>query len=134
MVKRIAAILAFMTYLMGATDANQLLKIPFMVDHFHSHQQKDPSLNIARFFYQHYMHPVMDSDHEQDMKLPFKTHQADGCMVSAISMPIHKIEIASPVMHLSSTTFTDEITDPYQFQPMVNIFQPPRIIAGVNFI
>ena len=126
--KRISAILAITIYLLGATDANQLLKIPFMVNHFIGHHQQNPSLTLAGFINMHYINPVIDNDHEQDMKLPFKTHNEDGCMISAISMPILKFEVELPAIPNAPVTYTSMEANPYCFQPMATIFQPPRIV------
>ncbi|MFY9464896.1 MAG: hypothetical protein WAP48_07390 [Sediminibacterium sp.] len=125
--KRIAASLTLMIYLMGATDANQLLKVPFMIKHFQVHYQQDPKLSIAGFIHMHYINPVIDADHEQDMQLPFKTHSSDGCMISTISMPLQKIEVEVPAIPVDTRNFSGIYISSYSFRPMVNIFQPPRI-------
>lgn len=125
--KRIAALLTLMIYLVGATDANQLLKVPFMIQHFQVHHEQNPQLSVAGFVYMHYINPVIDDDHEQDMQLPFKKHSSDGCMISAISMPLQKIEVAVPAMPAPARNFSSIYISSYSFQPMVNIFQPPRV-------
>ncbi len=126
--KRFAAILVFIIYLLGATDANQLMKIPFMVNHFNGHHQENPAMNIAGFIYMHYINPVIDDDHEQDMQLPFKQHNQDGCMISAISMPIQKWDVVIHAVPITPLVYSTIQHTRYSFQHMVNIFQPPRLV------
>ena len=128
--KRTFAILAFSVYLFGATDAYQLLKIPLFIKHFVVHQKENAKLSLTGFIKIHYLDPlVIDDDFDQDMQLPFKTRETDGCMISAISIPIQKIAIEVPSIIVSPTTYSMLEESPYFFLPMVNIFQPPRAIA-----
>ncbi len=127
--KRLVVIFVLVTYLLGATDANQLLKVPFMLKHYNKHRQQNPSMSVAGFIRMHYINPVIDDDFAQDMQLPFKKHNADGCMISAISMPIQKIEVKAPAIPMPPITYTILEVNAYMFLPMVAIFQPPRIIA-----
>ncbi len=130
--KRIFAILAFSVYLFGATDAYQLLKLPLFVKHFVIHQKENAELSLAGFIKIHYLDPlVIDDDFDQDMQLPFKTHETDGCMISAISIPIQKIVFEVPPIIVSPIVYTIMEESPYFFLPMVNIFQPPRAITLV---
>jgi len=127
-VKRTLAILAFSIYLFGATDAYQLLKLPLFIKHFILHQKENAGLSLAGFIKIHYLDPlVIDDDFDQDMQLPFKTHENDGCMISAISIPIQKISIEAPPIIVSPIVYSLLEESPYFFLPMVNIFQPPRI-------
>ena len=125
--KRTLAILAFSIYLFGATDAYQLLKLPLFIKHFIIHQKENPSLSLAGFIKIHYLDPlVIDDDFDQDMQLPFKTHETDGCMISGISIPIQKIAIEVPSEIVAPIIYSTMEESPYFFLPMVNIFQPPR--------
>ena len=130
--KRTLAILAFSIYLFGATDAYQLLKLPLFIKHFIIHQKENPSLSLAGFIKIHYLDPlVIDDDFDQDMQLPFKTHETDGCMISGISIPIQKIAIEVPSEIVAPIIYSTMEESPYFFLPMVNIFQPPRTNAFV---
>lgn len=125
--KRTLAILAFSVYLFGATDAYQLLKIPLFIKHFVTHQKEDATLSLVGFIKIHYLDPlVIDDDFDQDMQLPFKTHETDGCMISAISIPLQKIALEVPHTFVSPIVYSMLEESPYFFLPMVKIFQPPR--------
>jgi len=125
--KRTLTILAFSVYLFGATDAYQFLKLPLFIKHFVIHQNENAELTLVGFIKIHYLDPlVIDDDFDQDMQLPFKTHETDGCMISAISIPIQKIAIEVPPIVVSPVVYSIMEESPYFFLPMVNIFQPPR--------
>lgn len=128
--KRTIAILVLAVYLLGATDAYQLLKLPLFVHHFNIHHQENPQLTVFGFIKIHYLDPVViDDDYAQDMQLPFKTHEVDGCMVSAVSMPIQKVTIEAPTIPLPLIKYSNIDEHPYYYQPLVNIFQPPKMDA-----
>jgi hypothetical protein len=61
------------------TELNQLVKLPLLIEHFIEHKGKDSSLSLWAFLDMHYAHgDVKDADYDEDMKLPFKSH--DGCV------------------------------------------------------
>lgn len=126
--KRKISILILAVYLLGATDAYQLLKLPLFVHHFIIHHEENPNLSLAGFIKIHYLDPVViDDDYAQDMQLPFKTHETDCCFISAVTMPLQKISIEAPALPLSLITYSSIVPNRYYYQPMVNIFQPPKL-------
>ena len=128
--KRSVAILVLGVYFLGATDAYQLLKLPLFVHHFIIHHQANPSLSLSGFIKIHYLDPVViDDDYAQDMQLPFKTHETDGCMISAVTMPLQKLTIEAPTLHLPLINYSIIELNPDYYQPLVNIFQPPKNIS-----
>lgn len=128
--KRKISILILVVYLLGATDAYQLLKLPLFVHHFIIHHEENPNLSLAGFIKIHYLDPVViDDDYAQDMQLPFKTHEIDSCFVSAVTMPLQKISIEAPALPLPLITYSSIVLKPYYYQPMVNIFQPPKAVS-----
>lgn len=121
------AVMAFFIYLFGTTDAYQLLKLPLFIKHFVIHQKENHSLSLAGFIKIHYLDPlVIDDDFDQDMQLPFKTHENDMCTIDAISIPIQKMTIEVPSTIVASIVYSAKGESSYFFLPMVNIFQPPR--------
>ncbi|MEI6266031.1 MAG: hypothetical protein WCP74_13095 [Sphingobacteriia bacterium] len=128
--KRSISIFILAIYLLGATDAYQLLKLPLFVHHFITHHQENPQLSLAGFIKIHYLDPVViDDDYAQDMQLPFKTHETDSCFVSAVTMPLQKISIEAPSLPLPLITYSSIVQTRYYYQPMVNIFQPPKAVS-----
>lgn len=54
---------------------NQFLKFPLFIKHYIEHKNKDTTLSLSAFIEMHYAHgDVKDADYDEDMKLPFKTH------------------------------------------------------------
>jgi hypothetical protein len=124
--KCVAAILLAL-YLMGTTEAYQLLKLPVLVMHYLQHKQADPELTMAAFLQLHYNEEtVFDSDWAQDMQLPFKSHQENfGLLPFAYLTPQHFINIERPAFAIKQ----EHGVAMYQFNAGIyaaDIFQPPR--------
>lgn len=128
-VKKALAILALGIYLFGATEAYQLLKLPLFIKHYVTHRGENNQLSVADFIKIHYLDPlVIDDDFDQDMKLPFKTHESDGCTITAISLPTERMVIDIPfTAPLPATNFFFREVY-YSFDHLPTIFQPPRIV------
>lgn len=56
------------------TPAGQLLKLPQLIEHFISHQQKE-GIAFSEFLIEHYSPDHDDADLQEDEKLPFKSMQ-----------------------------------------------------------
>ena len=55
--------------------------MPLLIKHFVEHKERDNTLSLWGFLDMHYAHgDVKDADYDEDMKLPFKSH--DGCISS----------------------------------------------------
>jgi hypothetical protein len=53
------------------------MKVPLFVKHFIEHKTKDHQLTLLEFIEMHYASTdVKDTDYDEDMKLPFKTHNS----------------------------------------------------------
>lgn len=115
-----------MVYMFGATDAYQLLKIPMLINHFIVHRTENPDITFAQFFEMHYNGKItIDADFEQDMKLPFKTHETECCINIATVLPTpvqFKFKNAEPVP-VEYNILNDDV--PAYLMPS-SIFQPPR--------
>ena len=84
------ATLLLITYLLGATNAYQLLKFPLLVSHFIKHKKENSEITLGSFLKMHYVDPQpMDADYDQDMQLPFKTTPEILCrnIPSILAMP-----------------------------------------------
>lgn len=127
--KKALAILTLCIYYFGATEAYQLLKAPLFIKHFIIHKGEDNHLTLSGFIKIHYIDPiVVDEDFDQDMQLPFKTHDSDGCMINAISLPTQRMGISiPPATPLPLINFFFKEAN-YSFDHLPNIFQPPRTV------
>jgi hypothetical protein len=128
--KKRTTILLLIIYLIGATEAYQLLKLPALVVHFMQHSREDPEMTLELFFEMHYAgQQAMDADWQQDMQLPFKSHE-DGSNLTPLSyFP------PAPLEYHSEQNVPETIAlfgMPGHFIPvrfMADIFQPPRFFS-----
>ncbi len=127
MLKKITAILFLSIYLLSVTEAQQLLKLPVIFQHFAEHRLIDKNISFLAFLDMHYMHgSPKDNDYDRDMQLPFKT--AGDC-ISAISpafVPatiVHSIEIPELVLHKKIFIQKDQLLISSY---LANIWQPPK--------
>lgn len=97
--KKGAAIFFFSLYLLSATEAHQLLKLPIVFQHFKEHKQEDKKITLLQFFAIHYLHgSPKDKDYERDMQLPFKT--SGDCLSSvapAFVPSVNEISFDKPI-------------------------------------
>jgi hypothetical protein len=78
-VKKVFAITLLTVYLISLTELKQLVKFPALVSHFIKHKQQDNRLSLLAFLDMHYAHgDLKDADYDEDMQLPFKSH--DNCV------------------------------------------------------
>ncbi|HEX2845580.1 MAG TPA: hypothetical protein VHN59_03445 [Chitinophagaceae bacterium] len=124
--KRLAGILFISVYMLAFAEFHQLMRIPFLIEHFNVHRQADPELSFSQFLNMHYMGPVIvDDDFMQDQQLPFRDagcHTLLGSAVCSFAPPSFMIE---PPAILSAEFYSyNEIKKP-QFSSF-DIFQPPR--------
>ncbi|MCA6438771.1 MAG: hypothetical protein ACRCSM_03340 [Sediminibacterium sp.] len=127
--KKALAILSLSIYLFGATEAYQLLKLPLFIKHYIIHKSANKHISIAGFIKIHYLDPlVVDDDFDQDMRLPFKTHESVSCTITAISLPTERMVIDIPfTASLPARNFFFKEVN-YSFDHLPTIFQPPRIV------
>jgi hypothetical protein len=127
--KKIIAILFLSFYLLSSTELHQLLKVPFLVEHFMEHKEQNKDLTLWQFLCLHYSdNNKKDADYEKDMKLPFKSH--DCCSGSFVayftvqSIPLFQ-EHSKPLYYeAQSFTLYQEVFFNTSF--LDSIWQPPK--------
>jgi hypothetical protein len=121
-VRKAAIILLTSLYLLGATEAYQLLKLPFLFEHYKTHQKFTQGLTFSKFIDNHYFTTTTyDSDYQQDMQLPFKTSNRTISLLNFDSFFVSKQSIFS--IRKKYLLFDDK---DYASNKLNNIFQPPR--------
>ena len=70
--KKIIAIFLLTVYLSSTTEIYQLLKLPFLAEHFLEHKNDNQNLSFVEFLELHYANNKKSD--ESDKKLPFKSH------------------------------------------------------------
>ena len=115
-------------YLLGATEAYQLLKVPFLVEHYRTHQQYDNGISFSKFIKMHYFQQqTYDSDYQQDMQLPFKSSNRTVSLLNFISLLVPK-QPAIPAMVFDTRKLFLLFDDGKHVSlNHGTIFQPPRV-------
>jgi hypothetical protein len=113
-------------YLLAFTECHQLLRIPFMVQHFQKHKLADQTMTFRKFIAMHYFNAVaVTDDFQQDQQLPFRSVD---CHMMGIAVYVHEplVITLDPIIEPSRIyRDKDEINKP-QFSSF-DIFQPPRL-------
>lgn len=118
-----------MSYQMATTELYQLLKLPFLVEHFIQHKEQNKDITLMEFLYLHYAYEdVQGTDYEDDMKLPFKSHgnHITTNIVDVVANSILKITIqARPIfIELKVIIISEEAF--FASSYLSNIWQPPK--------
>ena len=127
--KRNLAILLLGVYLFGVTPMGELLKIPYMVEHYYEHKSLDKDLDVLGFLAIHYgdCHKIY-SDFAKDMKLPFKCQDANYSIQLAYFTPISPIEIIEcPLAKIVRDQFIPYALS-FKNNNFAKIWQPPRLV------
>lgn len=103
------------------TPAGQLLKLPQLIGHFISHQQKEV-IAFTEFLMEHYSPDHDDADLEEDDKLPFKSMQVFS-MGYAVIPEILKPHSIQP-LYVENKISSHQSLIPHQH--LSCIFHPPR--------
>lgn len=116
------------TYLTSFCEVRQLVKMPKLIEHFITHKIGDSEMSVYAFFKMHYIdEQIVDSDYNQDMKLPFKTHDFSSVLIVLNIPPENStVNIQRPSMYVdySSNFSYSEKYFPSVFQ---KIWEPPKI-------
>lgn len=128
-VKKILTYIFISLYLIGTTELSQLLKIGYLIEHYIEHKNVNDQLSVLEFIDIHYVQPTkIDDDYQEDMQLPFKTHNDSHAFASSNSYFENKQEysISTPFIEYSANhkTYVNPNTIS---QYLDEIFQPPRI-------
>lgn len=124
--KKFFSYLIISLYLLGSTEAYQLLKIGYLIEHFIEHKNAN-QLSLLEFIDLHYIQPTqIDDDYAEDMKLPFKSHKECQAQVNQVAkLSIQEIIIEVP--QLETELLLSEYQSPFSgTQYLDEIFQPPR--------
>ena len=128
--RKAAIILLTYLYLLGATEAYQLLKLPFLFEHYKTHQKYTQGLTFTKFINNHYFSTAINynSDYQQDMQLPFKSSNRAVSLLNFDSFFMAKQSIVSIMsfnLRIKHLLFDDK---DYASNKLNNIFQPPRAL------
>ena len=114
-------------YLLGATEAYQLLKLPNLIAHYQTHQQITKGISFSKFIDMHYFSvQTYDSDFQQDMELPFKSSNRTISLLNFVSVFAPKNYSIQPIAFSVNRSYA-VVDDRFDLSTKLNaIFQPPR--------
>jgi hypothetical protein len=125
--KQFVAIALLTIHLFTATELYQMVKLPLLIEHYLEHKEQKSDLTFWTFLKVHYSdNKLIDEDHDQDMKLPFKSD--DGCinitLTAVIGCPLSDL-VLKPFISEAKTFFSyEESFLPSSF--LTSIWQPPK--------
>ena len=123
--KRLTGILLLSLHILAFTECHQLLRIPYLMQHFQQHRAADPNMNFSAFIKIHYLGPVMvTDDFKQDQQLPFRSVDCHMLNTTVCIYEPVTVEIDPPV-EIPSVFYCYNETNKPQFSSF-DIFQPPR--------
>ena len=127
MVRKATTIYLTTLYILGATEAYQLLKLPFLFEHYKTHLQYNQQLTFSKFIDIHYFTTATyDSDYQQDMQLPFKSSNRTVSLLNFDSYFTAKLFIEPIVFFTLQKKYPLYNDRDYASNKFDNIFQPPR--------
>lgn len=113
-------------YLFSATELNQLVKVPMLVEHFNEHKTQNTEITFCDFLFMHYCgHDANDNDYDKDMKLPFKSHDGHAGFNAVAYMPSRIHFVVKPVFR-ETKTFNNHYEKFFTSVDLSCIWQPPK--------
>lgn len=101
--------------------------MPLLVKHFIEHREKDKNLSLWNFLNMHYAgNDAKDADYDEDMKLPFKSH--NGCVTSFIIgfLPANNMELIAKPVYGEDKAYSDYVEKFLTPTYLSSIWQPPK--------
>jgi len=125
-VKKFITYIAISFYLLGTTEASELLKLGNFVTHFIEHHNAN-NIGLIEFINIHYVKAtIVDDDYSEDQKLPFKSHNDCKVQLNQIDK-FQKADycIETPYI-ITSNSFSKYRSPLLGDQFLEEIFQPPK--------
>lgn len=126
MIKRFFGLTLGILILIGATELHQLLKLPFLIQHYIHHRNESSSLSFLDFLKIHYSsttHPN-DNDDNEDHELPFKSTAS----IFHIDTPVMEKRITDNFSFHFSGKRTIYYPEGILSHQSSSVFHPPKIV------
>jgi hypothetical protein len=125
-VKKRAAYLFLAIYLLGATELNQLLKMPLLIEHYMEHKLDNGSLSLLSFMYMHYVGDDGDAtDEQKDQNLPFKS--AHFQLQNTVVFSVYKYELPKIFAKIHRSVWPVIQSNSLSTIARGSLFRPPRV-------
>jgi hypothetical protein len=125
-VKKRAAYIFLAIYLLGATELNQLLKMPLLIEHYMEHKLDNGSLSLLSFMYMHYVGDDGDAtDEQKDQNLPFKS--AHFQLQNTVVFSVFKYELPKIFANIHRSVWPVIQSNSLSTIARGSLFRPPRV-------
>jgi hypothetical protein len=125
-VKKRAAYIFLAIYLLGATELNQLLKMPLLIEHYMEHKLDNGSLSLLSFIYMHYVGDDGDAtDEQKDQNLPFKS--AHFQLQNTVVFLVFKYELPKIFANIHRSVWPVTQSNSLSTIARGSLFRPPRV-------
>lgn len=129
LLKKLIAILFLSTYLFSATEFNQLLKLPLLIEHFIEHKEENKQITFWEFLCLHYQTTnVKDADYEKDMKLPFKSQNGLFSSITIFHLFPNFDNLLNNILPISKKSYVITSEHFIGSSAVCSIWQPPKSI------
>lgn len=126
-VKKSIAFILLSVYVFSATEFQEFMKLPVLLEHYHEHTAKNISLSFSEFLFVHYAveHPD-DGDSERDAQLPFRQHT--DCLALNITGVVPNLVVFDFNTDVSDSAMNiDGYSDPlFSNLFIAAVWQPPK--------
>lgn len=124
--KKLMVFIMALSILGGSIHADELCKLPMLLQHYKEHKKQHPSDSSIDFIYKHYIafqKAESKKDQQSDSTLPFKSSQAFHSHLSPFVNELSNVELiigSLPICHYSfyNSTVLSHCSD---------IWQPPQL-------
>jgi hypothetical protein len=126
-VKKLISILLISSFLISNTELYQILKVPFLLEHFKEHKSLNEGTTFWSFLSMHYSNnDIKYADYDKDMRLPFKS--SEGSLYHLSISFINYFSTTKLHKPFAKTLKTYQIFNDHKFQSsyLSNIWQPPK--------
>lgn len=125
--KRYIALVLLVIYITPIAVFHQLLKLPYLIEHFVEHKEENSNLTFLSFLKMHYDDDnIKYADYEKDRKLPFKSHQSSVNVGFVVFMDYEKLELNFNSVFKEPTTKNFYTKKPFKSSYLSSIWQPPK--------
>ena len=125
--KKLISILLISSFLISSTEFYQILKVPFLLEHFKEHKSLNEGTTFWSFLSMHYSNSdIKYADYDKDMRLPFKSSEGSLHLLN-ISF-IHYSSSTKLHKPFAKTLKIYKVFKDHKFQStyLSNIWQPPK--------
>ena len=125
--KGLAIVLGFTILLASLIEMENLIKLPYLIDHYLEHKEKATKFSAIEFFTLHYGAQEASHDqeeHEGHENLPFKHHDCTSSQIAFINTSL--LESNSTQTH--SISYSNFYQSMYSIDFASSVWQPPKNI------